>query len=319
VSLGRRRVVVIGEALVDLVPAATEAGPGLVPRAGGAPANVAVGAARLGAPVAFAGSLSSDAFGRLLADHLAGEGADLSLAPLVDAPTPLAVVSLDDAGVATYGFYLSATAAEALTATTVTPLLGADGDERPAVVHVSCGAVTLVDAAGGRALTSLLHQAHGRVLTSFDPNVRPTFVDDLGAYAGAVEAVLPACDLVKVSDEDLGHLYPGTDVAEVARRWREAGAGAVVVTLGPDGALVEAAAGAASVPGVPVEVVDTVGAGDTFGAALLAWLHRHGVADRAALDDLDLEAWRDALDQGARAAAITCTRVGADPPHAADL
>lgn len=311
------RIVVVGEALVDLVPADTAAGAGYVPRAGGAPANVAVGASRLGAPVAFAGTLSSDAFGRLLAEHLAGEGVDLTLAPLVDDPTPLAVVTLDGAGVASYGFYLEGTAAASLTATTVAPLLGTA--DAPAVVHVSCGAVTLVDAAGGRALTSLLHQAHGRALTSFDPNVRPAFLDDLGAYAGAVEAILPACDLVKVSDEDLAHLYPDTPAEEVAQRWRGAGAGAVVVTRGPDGALVDAAGGAVSVPGIEVQVVDTVGAGDTFSAALLAWLHRRGTVDRAGLDALDADAWTAALSFGARAAAVTCTRVGADPPHAADV
>lgn len=312
--MGTGRVVIVGEALVDLVPATCDGEAGLVPRPGGSPFNVAVAAARLGAPTTFVGRISSDAFGTLLTRTLDDEGVATDLIVTTDDPTTLAVVSLDERGGATYGFYLEATSAFGLTADAVRL------PEDATIVHVSCGAVLLDADPAGAALRSAI--ADAAALTSFDPNVRPQFVDDLGAYARTVDTTAAACDLVKVSDEDLQVLHPQVDPLEVARAWADAGPRLVVVTRGADGAT-------AVGPGLDGEVTvagrdrgpiaDTVGAGDSFSGALVAWLHDHGVTDADALGALDADAVADALAFAADVAAVTVTRVGADPPRRAEL
>jgi len=307
-------IVVAGEALVDLAPRDGL----LLPLPGGSPFNVAVGIGRLGRATSYLGALSTDAFGQRMADRLTAASVDLSLSPRVDAPTTLAVVHLDDRGRASYGFYLDGTAAT---------LLGVD--ELPdlaedATVHVSLGAVGFAHEPTGRALAGLLEQRTGRGLTSLDPNVRPLVFAQAGgvaAYAGIMDRVVAATDLVKVSDEDLEQLHPH-DVGwhAVARRWAASGPALVVVTRGPDGAVALTADGReVAVPGQRIEVVDTVGAGDAFTAGLLAWLDRSGVRDRAALAGSSEAALTAALTYAGRVAALTCTRAGADPPRHAEV
>lgn len=307
-------VVVVGEALVDLVPATCDDEPGLVPRAGGSPFNVAVAAARLGAPTTFVGRVSTDAFGALLAGTLEAEGVATDRLIRTDDPTTLAVVSLDDGGGATYGFYLTGTSAFGLTAEAVRL------PDDAAIVHVSCGAVLLDTEPAGHALRAAIDRA--TALTSFDPNVRPQFVDDLVAYARTVDTTAAACDLVKVSDDDLRTLHPQRDPLDVARAWADAGPRLVVVTRGPGGAV---AVGAGLDREVRVAgrdrgpIADTVGAGDSFSGALVTWLHQHGVGDADALGALDADAVADALGFAADVAAVTVTRVGADPPRRGEL
>lgn len=304
-------ITVVGEALVDLTPGTCDGEPGFVPRPGGSPFNVAVGAARLGAPTAFVGALSHDAFGRRLAERLRDEGVDTTGAPRTDAPTTLAVVHLDDVGRASYDFYLEGTGA-----------FGFDADPVPApagtsVVHVSCGAVTLDrDPAGGTLRRAL--RGVGGALASFDPNIRPGFVADRDAYVRLLEETVAGCDLVKVSDEDLDWCYPDEPPDAVARRWLDLGPTLVVVTGGPVGA-VAFGADRVEVPAPLVDVVDTVGAGDSFTAALLVWLHEQGATDRATVGALDRGALSEALSVAVRAAAVTCTRRGADPPRRSEL
>lgn len=303
-------ITVIGEALIDLTAVSSD-GPELVPVPGGSPYNVAIGSARLGAPTAFLGALSDDAFGDRLARGLGEEGVNIDAAPRSGAPTTLALVHLDRQGRASYDFYLEGTAAVGLTPEAI---------ELPAgttIVHVSCGAVTLAHEPAGRALRAALARADG-ALRSFDPNVRPAFVPDRDGYVQLLEETVASCDLVKVSDEDLGWCYPDEPVEDVARRWRESGAALVVVTGGPIGA-VAYGTDRAEVPAPLVDVIDTVGAGDSFTAALLAWLHRRGATDRGAVASLDRTALTEALRFAVRAAAVTCTRHGADPPRASDL
>lgn len=303
-------ITIVGEALIDLTPVGAD-GPELVPVPGGSPYNVAIGAARLGAPTAFLGALSDDTFGQRLARHLTEEGVAIGDAPRSNAPTTLALVHLDPQGRATYDFYLEGTAATGLTPERIE--LPAD----TAIVHVGCGAVTLAHEPAGRALRDALARATG-ALRSFDPNVRPAFVHDHDSYVRLLEETVATCDLVKVSDEDLGWCYPDDPVEEAARRWRESGPTLVVVTGGPVGA-VAYGTDRAEVPAPLVDVVDTVGAGDSFSAALLAWLHRQGATDRASVGSLDRAALTDALRFAVRAAAVTCTRRGADPPRASEL
>ena len=303
-------IVVAGEALVDLAPREGL----LLPLPGGSPYNVAVGLGRLGRATSYLGGLSTDAFGQRMADRLAAESVDLSLSPRFAAPTTLAVVHLDEAGRATYGFYLEGTAA-ALVDGQQLPALPAD-----ASLHVSLGAIGFAHAPTGRALAALLEHGAGGRLTSLDPNVRPLVFEQAGgveAYARVIDRVVAATDLIKVSDEDLEQLHPEAGGWHaVASRWAASGPALVVVTRGPDGAVALSPDGReVEVPGEDVEVVDTVGAGDAFTSGLLAWLDREGVGDRAALAGLDDGHLEAALRYARRVAAITCTRAGSDPPR----
>jgi fructokinase len=308
-------VVVAGEALVDLAPRAGL----LLPLPGGSPYNVAVGLGRLGSETHYLGGLSRDAFGALMGARLAADGVRLDLAPLVDEPTTLAVVHLDDQGRASYGFYLDGTSAAGLQERMLAEL------PRGAALHVSLGAIGLGHVPTGRTLRSLLEDAHHERLTSLDPNVRPSVFDQAGgreAYATMVdELVARSLDLVKVSDEDLALLHPHVDdPLDVARAWARSGPSLVVVTRGPEGAVaIRGGHPDVEVRGRTVEVVDTVGAGDAFTSGLLAWLDQHGRLTRSGLGGLQEDELSAALHQAAEVAAITCTRAGSDPPRADEL
>ncbi|TVP72301.1 MAG: carbohydrate kinase [Nitriliruptor sp.] len=307
-------IVVAGEALIDLAPRDGL----LLPLAGGSPYNVAVGLGRLGRDTHYLGGLSTDAFGQTMAERLAADDVDLSLAPRFEEPSTLAVVHLDDEGRATYGFYLDGTAAASVDDAHL------PGLPSGAALHVSLGAIGFAHEPTGRALAALLRREAGARLTSLDPNVRPLVFEQAGGvapYAGMVDEVVAGLDLVKVSDEDLEQLHPELDGWHaVARRWADTGPALVVVTRGPDGAVALTADGReVPVPGERVEVVDTVGAGDAFTSGLLGWLDRAGIADRAALAALDDDALRSALAYARRVAAITCTRAGSDPPRADEV
>lgn len=303
------RIVVAGEALVDLVPRDDT----LVPLPGGSPFNVAVGLGRLEVPTVYVGPLSRDGFGRLLADRLEAAHVDLRLAPRVDAPTTLAVVHLDAEQRATYGFYLDATAAAGLEIGQLPDLPEA------AALHVSFGAIGVTHAPAGAALLHLLGREAGRRLTSLDPNVRPSALDDPHRSRDRLGSAIAVVDVVKVSDDDLALLHPGEDAEVVAAGWARQGPALVVVTRGPDGAVAFGAAGRIEVPGRVVDVVDTVGAGDAFTAGLLAHLVAVGIDSRAALADADRDAVGAALARAVDVAAVTCTRAGADPPTLAEM
>ena len=307
------RMVVAGEALVDLVPAAAGH---LRPLPGGSPLNVAVGLGRLGLPTGYLGPLSRDAFGDLLAARLADAGVTAVLPGRASAPTTLAMVHLDAAGVASYSFYLDGTSAVGLDAADVAAL---PPPVAAAPLHVSLGAVTLATPGTGATLSALLADAGDRPFTSLDPNVRPAVIPDLAAARAALDAAASGVDLVKVSDEDLRVLHPGADPLAAAARWAADGT-LVVVTRGPDGAVaLRGDAVLAEVPSPRVDVVDTVGAGDAFTAGLLAALDAGGLLDRGTLARADAGTIEVAVRAAVRTAAITCTRPGADPPHRDEL
>jgi fructokinase len=310
---GTVRVVVAGEALVDLVP---DAAGHLRPLPGGSPLNVAVGLGRLGMPTGYLGVLSRDAFGDLLAARLADAGVATVLPGRSGVPTSLAMVHLDAVGVASYSFYLDGTSAVGLRTEDVAAL---PAEVAAAPLHVSLGAVTLATPGTGTTLVGLLADASRRRFTSLDPNVRPAVIPDLAAARAALDAAAAVVDLVKVSDEDLAVLAPRTDPLEAARRWAADGT-LVVVTRGADGAVAlrgdDVLAEVAS-PRVPV--VDTVGAGDAFTSGLLATLDAGGLLDRGMLARADGGTIAVALRAAARVAAITCTRPGADPPRRDEL
>lgn len=301
-------MIIVGEALVDLVP---DADGRLDPRLGGSARNVAIAAARLGASVTYVTGLSSDGFGRRFREELEGEGIDLSCAPTFDLPTPLAVVDLDDEGHADYHFHLADTAALAISSDDLACLRS----DEP--LHVSLGAITLATPRVGDALVAML-ASHG-ARTSLDPNVRAAFLTDPAGDAERLDTAVSLVDLVRCSDEDVTLLYGERDLADVVASWLDAGTRAVVVTRGGGGATVWTDEGSVTVEAPRVDVVDTVGAGDTFGAGLLVALDEAGATDGDALAALDADAWRDALTFAASAAAVTVSRRGADPPTRAEL
>ncbi|WP_186386186.1 carbohydrate kinase [Stappia sp. TSB10P1A] len=306
-------ILVCGEALFDLF---AEDGDGgtltLDARIGGSPFNVAIGLARLEVPVAYFGGLSRDFFGRRLKAALEREGVDTSLVIDSDALTTLSVVGLDASGSPAYSFYGEG-AADRLVTPGDLPAL-AEGID---TIHL--GSFSALVPPVGDALLHLVRREHGRRLVAYDPNIRPTVVADLAAWRGRLDALLPNVDLLKISAEDAQTLYPGTDPAELARDWLARGPALVVVTRGREGASAFTATSTASVAGRPVTVADTVGAGDTFQAALLARLGDTAARSRAGLSGLGDDALADLLEYAGRASAITCTRRGADLPRRAEL
>lgn len=317
------RVVSLGEAIVDLIGAPAREGGGMVyrPHPGGSPLNAAVAAARLGTPTAFLTRLSEDGFGTLLRAHLRSAGVDLHLTESGPEPTSLAVVSLDAQGRAGYGFYRAETADVSYDPRPRPPL--------PASVAVGNATVSLlrppardafreIVAATGRAGGRTGGRADGRVTWVVDPNARPALWPDADAFRREVDAWAALADVIKTSDEDLAALgADGSADAEaaIAAGWLEAGVDAVVVTLGPDGArLHRPGRPVLALAGRRVDVVDTVGAGDTFTAALTT-----GLVDLAPPRELDDDAWTALLWRAVVASSITCTRAGADPPTAAEL
>ncbi|MFG2719455.1 carbohydrate kinase [Streptomyces sp. NPDC048416] len=293
-------IVVAGESLIDLVPQHPEdpLGP-LAPRLGGGPYNTAVALGRLGARAAFCSRLSTDGFGEALLGGLHAAGVDTSLVQRGPEPTPLAVATMAADGSAGYGFYMDGTADRLFALPPQLP---------PSVSGLALGSCSLVLEPGASAYEALLRREAARgVLTLLDPNIRPGLVPDADAYRARFWSRLPYVSLLKLSEEDAQWLG-GTP-----RQWLAAGPGAVVLTRGGAGLTVYTAEGAEhSVPAEPVEVADTIGAGDTVNAALL-----HRLPPRP--EDLPAADWPAVLRYAARAAALTCAREGAQPPTAAEL
>ncbi|WP_369033702.1 carbohydrate kinase family protein [Streptomyces adonidis] len=299
-------IVVAGEALIDLVPRAAGALADLRPALGGGPYNTAVALGRLGSPTAFCSRVSSDAFGEALLDGLRGAGVDVSSVQRGNEPTTLAVASIGADGSAAYSFYVEGTADRLFTAPDRLP---------DATRAVSFGTCSLVLEPGATAYEELLRSASAQgVFTALDPNIRAVLIPDADAYRARFKSWLPSVSLLKLSEEDAKWLG-GTP-----HEWLAAGPSAVVVTRGGDGLTVFTREGAEhSVPGEEVDVVDTIGAGDTVNAALLHGLSVRDALSPAALAGLGPDGWTDLLRLAARAAAITCSRAGAEPPYAAEL
>lgn len=304
-------VVVAGEALVDLVPAPRAGDPTdplrpLLPRLGGGPYNTALALARLGVPTAFCSRISTDPFGAALLARLHESGVDTAGVQRGPEPTALAVVTLAADGSAGYAFHVDGTADR----------LFADPGPLPSgTAAVALGTLSLVLAPGASAYQAVLHReaAAGR-LVSLDPNLRPALIRDPAVYRERFARWLPDVGLLKLSEEDAAWL--GGEPGE----WLAAGPAAVVTTRGSKGMGVRTRSGVAvDVPVAPGPVVDTIGAGDTVHAALLAWLHRNRALSPAGVAGLDASAWRAALGFAAAAAALTCGRSGAEPPTRSEV
>jgi len=308
-------IVVCGEALIDLFVGSAE-GAEMPARAvaGGSPFNVAIGLARLGVDAAFLGGISRDRFGELLARRLVREGVDIGFLVRSDRLSTVSVVATDDDGQPSYAFHGEGAADRSLALADLPAALP------PEVQALTFGSYTMAVEPVGTALAALAIRECGRRVISVDPNLRPAVVGDMARWAVAAERFYRTATIIKASDEDVRAAWGGRmSVAEAARYWRDCGAQLVVVTEGTKGATAFCASGAVSVAAHSVAVRDTVGAGDTFHAALLAQLAKTGRLSLDAIAALDLPDLSDLLGYAVTAAAVTVSRTGADLPTAADV
>jgi fructokinase len=292
-------VLVVGEALVDIVrrPDGTSA-----EHPGGSPANVALGLARLGRPTRLLTRIGDDERGDEVREHLVASGVRLEPGSIIHGPTSTAAATLNAAGAATYEFAL-------------------DWD-LPATVDLGsasalhAGSIAAFLPPGGDAVVALLERAAGTVTVSYDPNARPRLMGDPVQARSRVDRIVASADLVKASDEDLAWLAPGEALEAVATGWLERGPAVVVITCGGGGSFAVTRQGRVDIPAPAVDVVDTVGAGDSFMAALIDHLGTVGLLGAARREALRA-ASTDVV--AGRVAAITCSRAGANPPTRAEL
>lgn len=299
---------VVGEALVDLV--GQRGGRTFTAHPGGSPANVALGLARLGDPVTLTTRLGRDAIGQLITSHLEASGVVVDGGPDPRANTSLAIATLA-AGMASYDFRIEWDV----------------GDLPPLPLETRClhtGSLATVLPPGDKAVIDLVRRERerGRVTISYDPNVRPALLGDAEGARPGIEGLVAVSDVVKVSDEDLDWLYPGERIEDVAGRWLATGPVLVVVTCAGAGVYAVSRGLESRRPAVPMDLLDTVGAGDSYTAGLLDGLRRAdlvGGRRRDALAAADESTLISILDRAALIAAITCSRSGADPPTRAEV
>jgi fructokinase len=300
--------IVVGEALVDLV--GQRRGRTLAAHPGGSPANVALGLGRLGVPVTLKTRLGRDSFGEMIRGHLEASGVRVDGGRDEGVSTSLAIATLA-AGIASYDFRIEWDI----------------GDLSPLPVETRClhtGSLATALAPGKDSVVDLVQREHerGRATVSYDPNVRPALLGDPARARPDIERLVSLSDVVKVSDEDLRWLYPDRTDEEVAQDWLALGPALVVVTRGGAGVYAVAANVELRREAVPIDLVDTVGAGDSFTSGLLDGLHRAdlvGAARRDALAGIDRATLASVVEEAALIAAITCSRPGADPPTRAEL
>ena len=303
-----------GEALIDMVAAPSLDGPdGFVPHSGGAVFNTAIALGRLGARAGMLTGLSRDMFGDQLADALKASDVDTTHIIRSDRPSTLAFVKLED-GQASYSFFDENSAGRMIRPEDMSAL---PSD----ITALFFGGISLASDPSASAYAALLERQGGPRAVMIDPNIRPLFITDADGYRRRMAAMISHADIVKVSDEDLNWLNPAPlTQAEKISAMLDTGPSVVIVTQGAAGAIATLADGTSiTVPAVKTHVVDTIGAGDTFNAGFLAKLSELDLLTPEALGTLDPDALRDAMTYGARVAAITVSRAGANPPWANEL
>lgn len=301
-------IIVVGEALVDLV---VDADGSVTAALGGAPINTSRTCGRLGADVSFGGAISVDRFGSMLTAQLAADNVALDLVERCDQPTTLAVAELDERGAASYRFYVDGTSAPAYS----TKL----EDRRPDWLFT--GGLGLVFEPLADTVEAMLDDRPPGCAVMVDVNCRPRVVSDRDRYLGRIDRVLRHADIVKVSDEDMAYMHPSAAPLDAARALLARGPRVVLLTAGAGSVHVLTADGAIDVPVPPVDVVDTIGAGDAFSGGFLAWWSRAWWS--GARHTADQLGSRDhlvpAVTAAVAVAAITCTRRGAEPPWLHEL
>lgn len=303
-----------GEALIDMIPTPTTTGSdGFVPHAGGAVFNTSIALGRLGVQTGMMTGLSSDMFGQQLAEALKASHVDASHVITSDRPTTLAFVRLQD-GHATYSFYDENSAGRMLAR-------GDLPDVSPEVSSLYFGGISLACEPGASTYATLLEREGQNRAIMMDPNIRPQFIQDIETYRARLDRMIAMADIVKVSDEDLNWIVRSPlSLKEKIDVVLERGPSVVILTLGGEGATGFLRGGSkVNVPARRVDIVDTVGAGDTFNAGVLAKLNELGALQKAELKTLSAQALTQALEHGARVAAVTVARAGANPPWAEEL
>ena len=288
-----------GEVLIDILPTG--------PVVGGGPANTAKALARLGYEVDFIDGISNDAYGMSARKELSRDGVGLTLTLASDKPTCTATVTLDSKGSATYEFLIDGTA----TFDFNNSWLPDPERLKPSVLHI--GTLVTIIEPGATVLFDWALKVGEFAPIVFDPNIRPSVMGDRANYAAAVEKWVSISSVVKVSDDDIKWLYPEESLDVVAHRWIAAGVNCVVITRGAHGLIGFTAKGMEEVDGIKVDVVDTVGAGDTVGAIVVEAIIKHSV------HGLEGQVLNAVLHKAAIAAAITCSRAGAQPPRTHEL
>ncbi len=304
------QTLVVGESLIDVVRSPDGS---TREHVGGSPANVAVGLARLNHEIAFATMVGDDERGARIASHLAREGISLTQGNpnRIGQRTSVATSTLDATGAATYSFDLSWELPE------LEPLQG--------VAHVHTGSIAATLEPGASSVLTMIQSARPNATISYDPNVRPPLMGDPHDVRAKIEALVGLSDVVKASDEDIAWLYDGVALPDILRLWGQLGPALTVVTRGEQGAVVglSITGELASIDTPVVEVIDTVGAGDSFMAGLLSGLLDAGLLGgtqgRARLRSASLADVRPAMDRALACAAITVSRAGANPPRRAEL
>ncbi|MGJ8585132.1 MAG: carbohydrate kinase family protein [Marinosulfonomonas sp.] len=301
-----------GESLIDMLPRTTDADEdAFAPYPGGSVFNTAIALGRLGVPAGFLSGISTDLFGEMLTKSLADSNVSTDHAVTSDRPTTLAFVKLVD-GQATYAFYDENTAGRMLEPADLPSL----PDNIPAMFF---GGISLVAEPCGSAYEALLTREAPMRVTMIDPNIRPSFITDETAYRDRIARMMALSDIVKLSDEDLHWLGGNGSIGDLARGILAKGSRLVCITEGAEGARAFTDMHEVFVPSNKVEVADTVGAGDTFNAGVLAALYQEGVLNKSAITTLSEDNLYQALDLGVRAAAVTVSRAGANPPWAKEL
>jgi fructokinase len=294
---------VVGEVLIDLLPEEADRKPVV----GGGPANTAKALSKLGINTQFIDGISSDHYGQMAKDELVSSGVKLDYVKYSDKPTCLAIVSLSDSGSATYEFVIENTATFDFTL----DWLPEPQTDRPSLLHI--GTLAIAIEPGASELFEWAQSVAKVAPIVFDPNIRPAVINDRKQYVAQVERWVKISRAVKVSDEDIRWLYPSLDVEQVVNNWLKNGPSLIVVTYGDKGLTGYQKSEMVSVDAVKVKVADTVGAGDTVGAILVEAIIKDGLAS---LTGSRLESM---LKRAAKAAAITVSRVGANPPTSEEL
>lgn len=303
-----------GEALIDMIPTPTSAGrDGFVPHAGGAVFNTSIALGRLGVRTGMLTGLSNDMFGQQLAEALKASHVDTKHVITSERPTTLAFVRLQD-GHATYCFFDENSAGRMLAI-----------DDLPEVSEevssLYFGGISLVSLPGADTYAALLEREGPSRAVMMDPNIRAQFIQDIDEYRARLDRMMALADIVKVSDEDLNWMVqPSLSLREKVEIVLRSGPSIVILTRGGEGATGFLADGTeVNVPAARVEIVDTVGAGDTFNAGVLAKLYELGALQKSKLKSLSPDVLRQALEHGARVAAVTVSRAGANPPWAEEI
>ena len=302
-------ILTCGEALIDFMSKMDDKGnPLFEPCPGGSPLNTAVAAARLGVPTGFLGRLSTDMFGDQLMNHVKANGIDQSFILRSGAPSTFSFVKRKADDSSEYAFYAKDSAT-----------WDVKKDDLPSELtgKIKCfqfGSISMLMQPFADTVTDFIARERDKIVVSFDPNIRPKMIETHRDYLKKFEKWVGCSSIVKMSDEDLIWLYPELTIDAGLDKMLALGASLAVVTCGKKGAVARTKNADVTVPTSKMPVVDTVGAGDTFHGSLLVWFYRRELLDRTLLAQLSSEKLREALRFAVKAAAINCSRRGADPP-----